>query len=137
MNRDQILDLDEVIRWLIPSKGDAIYEEADYIFTKYDSNRDWDLNEDEVRSAYLSLIHLLPQSVWTDSSLAKPGPASIEMDDSFADEAVVEKESTSQKYKFLPNASSTQNHVQQSCDRELPFAIPLLPVCDIPRVLTR
>lgn len=136
INRDQILDLHEVKCWLTPSQKDYNYDEVDHIFAMFDIDRDWDLNQEEIGSAFLSLIHLLPQSAWTNMSLAaQPDP--IIFDDSFGEEPVVGIDNSSHEYKFLPSLLTDRKHDTQFCDRRLPFVIPLPQVCDIPRVHTR
>lgn len=132
-----MLDLHEVEKWLIPSQVEYNYEEVDYIFAKFDVDRDWQLDREETGSAFLALIHLLPQSVWTNLSLAAQQEDPMELEDSFGMESAVEIDNSSHGYKFLPSLLSDRKHDTQSCDRRLPFVIPLPPVCDIPRVHTR
>lgn len=134
INHDHVLDLPEVIGWLLPSKGDFVYEEVDRIFRDFDSDRDWDLNQDEIRSAYHLLLHLLPQSVWTDSSFLDPSDSLVFGED-FDKEEPLRTTVNSSQQSHAQRVSRTSNpESQPSCDRRLPFSIPLLQVCDIPSI---
>lgn len=141
INRDQVLDVQEIIDWLLLSRDDYSYHEMDEIFVEFDSNRDWHLDRQEIEAAYAHLLPLLPQSVWTDRSFlsaSRSEPQLVSPRDELADVSLTEQDNSTHPARFLravPNA--LQRDSRGACDRRLPFVIPTPEVCDLAHVQSR